>query len=89
MRWVVSIISAIALLLALAVFAAGPGTRLGFWDYGFGLTLIREASAPKAIASGISLSPLFTAIGLSFIGAIIAAMTRQKRAALLAIAVRG
>ena len=83
MRLLMTIIASIAVLLALAIFAAGPGTRFGLWDYGTGLTIIREVSAPKKIADGISLSPLFTVGGLALLGAIVAAVMKQGRAARL------
>lgn len=86
MRWLIAAVSTIAVVLGLAVFVAGPGTRLGLWDYSFGLTMIRAVSAPKAIAGGLTLSPLLTAAGLSFLGAIVAAVIKQRRTALLAIA---
>ncbi len=74
-----------ALLCALAIAVAGPGTKLGFWDYSVGLQIIREISAPKAIAGGVSLSPLFTAAGLSLIGGIFAMATKRARAGFFAI----
>lgn len=84
MRQIISAAAAATILMAFAVLAAGPGTRLGFWDYGFGLTMIREISAPKTIAGGVALSPLFTGLGLSLLGAIAGFAMKQRRAAVLA-----
>lgn len=85
MKWAVRIVSIIAIGLALAIVVAGPGTRFGLWDYGTGLKLIREVSAPKEIFDGFSLPPLFTAAGLSLILGIAAAVMRQRGAAALGI----
>jgi uncharacterized protein (DUF1499 family) len=84
MRWIVSATAAATLVLAFCIFAAGPGTRLGFWDYGVGLSMIRAVSAPKAIAGGISLSPLFTGLALSVVGAIAGFFLKEPRATTLA-----
>jgi len=69
MRFLIIGVSLIALLLALTIAAAGPGTRFGVWDYGTGLTILREAALPVMIAAGAAalafLTSLFTARGLA------------------------
>ena len=51
--------SRIALIIAIAAAAlllvAGPGTRLGLWDYGLGLTLLRYAVYAGLAASALAL----------------------------------
>ena len=81
MKWAVKIVSIIAIGLALAIAVAGPGTRLGLWDYGTGLSLIRNVSAPKEIFSGVALPPLFTAAALALILGLVAAFMKQRGAA--------
>lgn len=61
MRFLIWIVSLAAIGLALAIALAGPGTRLGFWDYGTGLTIIRQAALPVMIAAGASLAALIAA----------------------------
>lgn len=85
MKWAVRIVSIVAIGLALAIVAAGPGTRFGVWDYGTGLSLIRNVSAPKEIFGGFSLPPLFTAAGLALVLGIASAVMKQGGAALLGI----
>lgn len=53
-----SVFKALMLLIALTAFgvaaaigAAGPGTRLGFWEYGTGLSIIRNMAFPSIIAA--------------------------------------
>lgn len=79
-----TLIAAAAALCAACVFVAGPGTRLGFWDYSFGLQLIREVAAPKALLGGVSLSPLFSAAGLSLLAALAGAFTIRGRTTIFA-----
>ena len=56
MRLIILLISLVSIGLALVVAAAGPGTRLGYWDYGFGLGLIRQLAIPVMIAAAASLA---------------------------------
>lgn len=85
MQKAITMIVAIAAALgAAAILFAGPGTRLGFWDYSFGLQLIREVSAPKTVMSGVALSPLFTAAGLSLLTAIAGAFSIRGRTTIFA-----
>jgi uncharacterized protein (DUF1499 family) len=85
MRWIVAVIAAVAIILAAAIAVAGPGARLGLWDYGVGLQIIRAVAAPKPIVGGLALSPLFTAAALALLAVIAAAARKQKRQAGLAL----
>ena len=85
MKWAVRIVSIIAIGLALAIVVAGPGTRIGLWDYGTGLSLIRNVSAPKEIFGGVALPPLFTAAGLALVLGIASAVMKNGAGAALGI----
>ena len=85
MKWTVRLVSIIAIGLALAIAVAGPGTRFGLWDYGTGLSLIRNVSAPKEIFGGLALPPLFTAAGLSLLLGVASAVMKKGGAATLGI----
>ncbi len=85
MKWLTMIAAVIALALGLAVVVAGPGTRLGVWDYSAGLSMIRTVSAPKAIFGGLSVPPLFAAAAVSLILGAISGLMRNGRAAMLGI----
>ena len=69
MRLVIILASLAALGLAIAIAAAGPGTRYGLWEYGTGLTILRNAALPVLIAAGAAgvgfLISLFMARGLA------------------------
>lgn len=54
MRLLISLVGLASIALALALAAAGPGARFGIWDYGTGLTIIRELARPLIIAAGVS-----------------------------------
>ena len=56
MKILIWLISLAALGLALAIAVAGPGTRFGLWDYGTGLTIIRQAALPTMVAAGASVA---------------------------------
>lgn len=85
MKWAVRGVSILAILLALAIVVAGPGTRFGLWDYGTGLGLIRNVSAPKTLFGGVALPPLFTAAGLALILGIVSAFMKRGGSAALGI----
>lgn len=85
MKWAVRIVSIIAIGCALAIAVAGPGTRFGLWDYGAGLSLIRNVSAPKTLFGSVALPPLFTAAGLALILGIVSAVMKQRGAAALGV----
>ena len=69
MKLLIWLISLAALGLALAIAAAGPGTRIGLWDYGTGLQIIRQTALPVMIAAGAGVAAfvlsLFAARGLA------------------------
>jgi uncharacterized protein (DUF1499 family) len=54
LRSLILLVSLAAVALALAMVAAGPGTRFGLWDYGTGLQIIRTVALPVLIAAGLS-----------------------------------
>ncbi|MEX6633960.1 DUF1499 domain-containing protein [Hyphococcus lacteus] len=70
MRVFITLISLAALGCALTIAFSGPGTQLGWWDYGTGLKLIRQVSSPIEITGGFGLSPIFTLAGLSLLGGV-------------------
>ncbi len=69
MKVVILLASLAAIGLAVAIAIAGPGTRYGLWEYGTGLTIIRQAALPVLVAAGASaigfVISLFTARGLA------------------------
>ncbi len=71
MKILIWLISLAALGLALAIAASGPGTRLGLWEYGTGLKLIRQLAMPVMIAAvasaGAFVLALFSVRRLSLI----------------------
>ncbi|MEO1252922.1 MAG: DUF1499 domain-containing protein [Pseudomonadota bacterium] len=71
MKLIIWIVSLAALGLALAIAVAGPGVRLGLWEYPMGFTIIRNAAMPVAIAavaSGLGfVAALFVARGVAII----------------------
>jgi uncharacterized protein (DUF1499 family) len=56
LRSLILLVSLVAVGLALAIVAAGPGTRFGLWDYGTGLQIIRTVALPVLIAAGLSVA---------------------------------
>ncbi len=78
MKLVIWLVSLAAIGLALTIAAAGPGTRFGVWDYGTGLTILRQAALPVLIAAGASflafIISLFAARSLALL-ALIAAVS--------------
>jgi uncharacterized protein (DUF1499 family) len=54
LRSLILLVSLAAVALALAIVAAGPGTRFALWDYGTGLQIIRTVALPVLIAAGLS-----------------------------------
>lgn len=61
-RRVIGLISFAAISLALAIAVAGPGARIGLWDWGVGLQIIRQAALPSMIAAGLALLAFLFAI---------------------------
>lgn len=88
------IIGALALLalgLGLTICLAGPGTRLGLWDWSTGLSLIRKVSSPETIP-GLPVPPVLLAAGLALVGGIVAFVGKMMRVgafALLAALIAG
>jgi uncharacterized protein (DUF1499 family) len=81
---IVAFLGVLALGLALVIAVAGPGARLGLWDWSFGLSLIRKVSAPDAIP-GLPVPPLILAAGLAFMGAIAAFVSKLMRVGVFAL----
>jgi len=53
-RRLIGLISFSAIAIALAIGVSGPGARLGLWDWGTGLQIIRQAALPALVAAGLS-----------------------------------
>ncbi len=62
MRIVIWLVSLGAIAIALAIALSGPGTRLGIWEYGTGLGIIRQAALPAMIAAGVSVAAFVAAM---------------------------
>ncbi|MCB2114238.1 MAG: DUF1499 domain-containing protein [Parvularculaceae bacterium] len=86
MRHAIHLVAVAAVIVALPILAAGPGTRFGLWDYAAGLGMIRGVSTPKAVFGGLSVSPLFFIAGLSLALGAAGFFTRNARAGVLAVA---
>ena len=52
-------------IIGMILAAAGPGTRLGWWDYGTGLLIIREGAMPALIALAASILGVVLSIFLA------------------------
>ncbi|MDZ7627558.1 MAG: DUF1499 domain-containing protein [Parvularculaceae bacterium] len=88
---IAGIFGTLALACALAIGLAGPGTRLGVWDWSVGLKLIRWAASPETIP-GVPVPPLLLAAGLALLSGLAAFATKRARAggfALLAALLAG
>ena len=59
---IIALISIATIVIALALFSAGPGTRFGLWDYGVGLDLIRKLSLPVIIGAVLSAMAFIAAL---------------------------
>jgi len=87
MKAFIWILCLIAVGLGLAIVLAGPGTRFGYWEYSTGLDMMFKAARPITIIDGaVSLSPVFTAAGLSLAGAIVAFILRAGKLGIFAMA---
>jgi uncharacterized protein (DUF1499 family) len=75
MRAILLIIAVLAFAAAAAIAVAGPGTHLGWWDYGVGLTIMRGMKLPAITLAGLA--------GVSFI---IALFRARNLSALLLLA---
>ena len=69
MKAIMLIFAVRAIGVAAAIAAAGPGTRLGLWEYGTGLTIMRSMKLPAIIMAGLAgasfIIALFKARGLA------------------------
>lgn len=70
MRILTTLFALAALGCALAIAAAGPGSQMGWWTWGDGLTMIRKAAAPVELGP-VGLSPVFTAAALAALAGVI------------------
>lgn len=52
---IIRLVPVIAILAALLLLVAGPGTRLGLWEFGFGFTLMRWALYGGLAAAGLGI----------------------------------
>ena len=75
MRSILLLIAALAIGAAAVIALAGPGTRFGWWDYGTGLTIMREMKIPVIILAA-----------LAGVSTLIALATGERLAALTLIA---
>lgn len=73
-----------ALGCAAAIGLAGPGSRLGLWDWSFGLSLIRAVASPETIP-GLPVPPILLAAGLALIGAVGAFVKKHGRTGAFAV----
>lgn len=55
LKIVILLVSTAAVLAALAIAAAGPGTRFGVWDFGVGLGILQMAAIPVLVLAVASL----------------------------------
>ena len=62
MRALKKIIAGVAILVGLALFMSGPGTRLGLWEYGTGLMILRNLALPALITAAAAGLSLFAAL---------------------------
>ena len=84
MRLLTTLFALAALGCALAVAAAGPGTQLGWWDFGTGLTIIRKVAEPIMVGP-VGAPPIFTLAGLAALGGVILFFMRARGVAGFAI----
>ncbi len=85
MRIIIILISVLAFVMAGVIALSGPGVQLGWWDYGYGLGLVRKVATPLIGAGGASLAtaPLFAATILALL-AFLLAIFRARGLALFA-----
>ncbi len=61
----IRLVPALAVIAALMLLIAGPGTRLGLWEFGFGFTLMRWA--------------LYVGVGVAIIGVVLVLIPRTRK----------
>lgn len=81
---IVGFLGLLALGCALAIGLAGPGSRLGLWDWSVGLSLIRQVSSPETIP-GLPVPPVLLAAGLAVAGALLAFAKKLVQVGLFAL----
>ncbi|MEO1135675.1 MAG: DUF1499 domain-containing protein [Pseudomonadota bacterium] len=84
MRLVTLFFALAALGCAGAIALAGPGTQMGWWEYGDGLGLIRKVSAPIDLGP-LALSPIFTAGALAGLSGVIVFFLSARTLGIFAI----
>ena len=62
LKIVIILVSIAAIVAALAIAAAGPGTRFGLWDFGTGLGILQMAAIPVMALAAASLVSVLLAI---------------------------
>ncbi len=77
MRILTTLFALAAIGCALAIAVAGPGSQMGWWSWGDGLTLIRKVSAPVELGP-IGLPPIFTAAVLAAITGVVSFFTGAR-----------
>ncbi len=85
MRVLITLASLAAFGCALAIAIAGPGARLGWWDYGTGFDIMRSVASPLDVFGAFKLSPIFTIAGLSALGGLAALIMRPRGVGLFAL----
>ncbi|WP_425408895.1 DUF1499 domain-containing protein [Hyphococcus sp.] len=86
MRVLTTIVALAAFACALTIAIAGPGAKMGWWDYGTGFSMMRKVASPIDIIEGsISLSPIFVLAGLSLLGGLAALVMRPRGLGVFAI----
>ncbi|MFC2952985.1 DUF1499 domain-containing protein [Marinicaulis aureus] len=85
MRILTLLLGLAALGCALAIALAGPGSQMGWWTWGEGLSLIRKVSAPVEVGP-VGVPPLFTVAALAGITGIASLFMSARGIGLFAIA---
>ncbi len=85
MRVLITLASLAALGCALAIGIAGPGAKMGWWEYGTGFSMMRSVATPIDVFGIFSFSPIFTLAGLSALGGLIALVMRPRGLGVFAI----
>lgn len=72
MRVLITLLALAAFGCALTIGIAGPGTKMGWWEFGTGFSMMRKVASPIDLFGLFKLSPIFTLAGLSALGGLIA-----------------
>lgn len=84
MRFLTMLFALAALGCALAIAFAGPGSQMGWWSWGDGLTIIRKVSAPVELGP-LGLSPVFTAAALAAVAGVASFFTGARSLGVFAV----